>query len=59
MMFDLQLFMDQVLKGKSEDLKDISKDLDVILRKLLMEDSGIFSKNDNELEDFHGFALLK
>lgn len=40
------------LKGKSENLKDISKDLDAILRKLLMDDSSVFSKNDNELEDF-------
>lgn len=40
------------LKGKSEDLKDISKSLDSILRKLLKQDSDIFSKNDNELEAF-------
>lgn len=40
------------LKGESEDLKHLSQDLDIILRKLLSEDNEIFYKKDDELDKF-------
>lgn len=40
------------IKGKSEDLKEISKELDDILRKLVTEDNEIFTKNDCEIDNY-------
>jgi len=40
------------LKGKSEELEEVSKGLDQVLRKLMITDNDIFNKEDKEIEDY-------
>lgn len=42
----------QYLKGTEDDLVNISKELDYILRNLITTNHDIFSKKDNEMEEF-------
>ncbi|MFC9707274.1 hypothetical protein ACFTRD_03860 [Paenibacillus sp. NPDC056933] len=40
------------LKGKSEELEDVSKGLDQVMRKLLTAKNDIFDKEDKEMENY-------
>lgn len=47
-----QIVHGQYLKGTEESLLPLSKELDKILRQLIVDDHDIFSKKDSEMEDF-------
>ncbi|MGV2484793.1 UNVERIFIED_CONTAM: hypothetical protein FOS07_12145 [Bacillus mycoides] len=50
--FRSEMVHGQALKAKEEDLVIVSQGLDDILRKLIVANHDVFSKKDNEMDDF-------
>ncbi|PFB58599.1 HEPN domain-containing protein [Bacillus cereus] len=50
--FRSEMVHGQALKAKEEDLVIVSQGLDNVLRELIVENHGVFSKDDKEMDDF-------
>ncbi|HHT7066894.1 HEPN domain-containing protein [Bacillus thuringiensis] len=50
--FRSEMVHGQALKAKEEDLVIVSKGLDDVLRKLIVANHDVFSKDNNEMDDF-------